>query len=160
MPISLLWNILAKQNQNTVYLYQWNQTILDHILEYLGHPAGMGSIHTSEFAYVFGNPSHYQSDGFPFNLSPSDRELTVRGSRSFSTFASVDRPGLTNRDTFQGFNPAFEAPGEVKIFVVGGPDEGFYYIEGPQARRNLASQKLRERCSFFTSEDVLEELGI
>ncbi|KAL7939009.1 Alpha/Beta hydrolase protein [Trichoderma chlorosporum] len=150
---------VAKQGLNTVYLYHWNQTILDPILEHLGHPAGMGPIHTSEFAYVFGNLSHYDTDGFPLNPSPSDYELVARASRSFATFTGVGKPGLPKHDTFQGFNPAFERPGQTQVFIVGGPDEGLSYIEGPQANQALASQRLKERCSFINSERVLQELG-
>ncbi|RFU81351.1 para-nitrobenzyl esterase [Trichoderma arundinaceum] len=146
------------QAKNTVYLYEWNQTVLEPILEFLGHPAGMGPIHTSEFAYIFGNLSHYNTDGFPFNPSPSDYELKVRGSRSWSTFASTGKPGLPNYKTFQGFTPAYERQGQVKVFVAGGPNEGLSYIDGPQAHPALASEKLRERCGFLNSAGVIEEL--
>lgn len=150
---------VATKNANTVYFYHWNQTILGPVLEHLGHPPGMGPIHTAEFAYVFGNLSHYKMDGVPFNPSPSDLELTVRASRSFSTFVGLGKPGLPNSNTFQGFNPAFARPGQTKVFVVGGPDEGLSYIDGLQANHALASQKIRERCSFLNSEEVLKELG-
>lgn len=150
---------VAEQNANTVYFYHWNQTILGPVLKYLGHPPGMGPIHTAEFAYVFANLSHYEMDGVALNPSPSDLELTVRASRSFSTFVNVGKPGLPNRNTFQGFQPAFERPGQTKVFVVGGPDEGLSYIDGLQANPALASQKIRERCSFLNSEEVLKELG-
>ncbi|KAL7950437.1 Alpha/Beta hydrolase protein [Trichoderma barbatum] len=159
-PSVYFGDVLAEQSMNTVYLYHWNQTVLEPILEYLGHPAGMGPIHTSEFAYIFGNLSHYNTDGFPFKPSSSDLKLMVRASRSFSTFTSIGKLELPNRDTFQGFNPAFEKPGEAQVFVVGGVNEGSSYIEGPQAGSALASQKLRERCSFLTSEGVLQEFGI
>ncbi|UKZ51973.1 hypothetical protein TrVGV298_005740 [Trichoderma virens] len=119
-PAIYLGDGVSKQNMNKVYLYHWNQTILDPILEHLGHPAGMGPIHTAEFAYVFGNLSHYNTDGFTLNPSSSDIELMARASRSFATFTSVGKPGLPNRDTFQGFNPAFERPGQTQVFVVGG----------------------------------------
>lgn len=147
------------QAKNTVYLYEWNQTILGPILDFLGHPPGMGPVHTSEFAYIFGNLSHYNTGGFPFNPSPSDYELTTRASRSWSTFASVGKPGLPGHDTFQGFTPAFERPGEVKVFVMGGPNEGLLYIDGPQARNQaLVAEELRGRCEFLNSREVIEEL--
>lgn len=43
-----------------VYLYDQNQTILTPILDSLGSP-DLGVVHTSEFAYMFGNLSHYDS---------------------------------------------------------------------------------------------------
>lgn len=43
-----------------VYLYDQNQTILTPILDSLDSP-GLGVVHTSEFAYMFGNLSHYNS---------------------------------------------------------------------------------------------------
>jgi carboxylesterase type B len=48
------------RKHNDVYLYDQNQTILTPILNYLGAP-GLGKVHTSEFAYMFGNLSHYDS---------------------------------------------------------------------------------------------------
>lgn len=145
-------------NKNEIYLYEWNQTILDPILEHLGHPAGMGPIHTSEFAYIFGNLSHYNVSGLPFSPSPADYELQVRASRTWSTFASVGKPGLPYHDTFQGFAPAFERQGQVKVFVAGGPNEGISYIEGPQANPVFAMEKLRRRCEYWLDQGVVKEL--
>lgn len=54
-----------KDKKNQTYFYEWNQTILDPILEHLGHPAGMGPIHTSEFAYMFGKPLARQRQRVP-----------------------------------------------------------------------------------------------
>ncbi|UKZ63443.1 uncharacterized protein TrAtP1_004673 [Trichoderma atroviride] len=145
-----------KFNRNQIYLYEWNQTILDPILEHLGHPAGLGPVHTSEFAYIFGNLSHYNVSGLPFNPSPADHELQVRASRSWSTFASVGRPGLPYYDTFQGWAPAFEREGQVKVFIAGGPNEGTSYIEGPQANPVFAGERLRQRCEYWDNSVVKE----
>jgi carboxylesterase type B len=143
-------------NHNQIYLYEWNQTILDPILEHLGHPAGMGPVHTSEFAYIFGNLSHYNVSGLPFNPSPADYELQVRASRSWSAFASVGRPSLPYSDTFQGWAPAFERAGQVKVFIAGGPTEGISYIEGPQANPVFAGKRLRQRCEYWDNSVVKE----
>ncbi|KAL9484971.1 hypothetical protein ACSS6W_003760 [Trichoderma asperelloides] len=147
-------------NKNSIYFYEWNQTILDPILEHLGHPAGMGPVHTSEFAYIFGNLSHYNVSGLPFSPSPSDYELQVRASRSWSTFASVGKPGLPGRNTFQGFSPAFERQGQVKVFIAGGPNEGISYIEGPQANPVFAMEKFRQRCEYWRDIDVVKDLKL
>lgn len=145
-----------KFNKNQIYLYEWNQTILDPILEHLGHPAGLGPVHTSEFAYIFGNLSHYNVSGLPFNPSSADYELQVRASRSWSTFASIGKPGLPGSDTFQGWAPALGREGQVKVFIAGGPNEGISYIEGPQANPVFAGEKLRQRCEYWDNTIVKE----
>ena len=48
---------------NVVYLYNFNQTLLDPIIEYVSGIKGIGVVHTSEFAYIFGNLSHYNVSG-------------------------------------------------------------------------------------------------
>jgi carboxylesterase type B len=143
---------------NEVYLYDWNQTILDPIIEYLYNETGLGPVHTSEFAYVFGNLSHYNTSGYPFHPTAVDYKLKVRGSRSWSTFASVGRPGLKGHDTFTRFGPAFPEGNETYIFVVGGPDEGMYAIDGPNSKPDISAQKLRERCGFINSPEIIEQL--
>ena len=50
---------LTKRGQK-VYYYDQNQTVVDGPLESLGLP-GLGVVHTSEFAYMFNNISHYHS---------------------------------------------------------------------------------------------------
>lgn len=50
---------LTERGQD-VYYYDQNQTVLDGPLESLGLP-GLGVVHTSEFAYMFNNISHYDS---------------------------------------------------------------------------------------------------
>ncbi|AEO57294.1 hypothetical protein MYCTH_2303271 [Thermothelomyces thermophilus ATCC 42464] len=147
---------------NAVYLYDWNQTILEPFLEQKTGRAGWGPIHTAEFAYVFGNLSHYDIDGFPFNPSWADYQLAVRGSRSWSTFAATGRPGsLGGRDTFTGFGPAFHRGDNTTtyIFVAGGPSEGLSAIDGPHSAPAVRAQKLRERCAFINSPEIIEQLG-
>ncbi|KID91942.1 Carboxylesterase, type B [Metarhizium guizhouense ARSEF 977] len=143
---------------NTVYLYDWNQTILDPFLSQVAHRPGMGSIHTSEFAYIFGNLSHYDTGDYDFAPSPSDYSLRDRGSRSWSTYASTGQPSLQGHDTLQDFTPAFAQDGQVNIFVVGGPGEGLSPIDGPRATRALERQKLRPRCAFINSPQMIEQL--
>ncbi|KAI1079557.1 putative lipase [Whalleya microplaca] len=146
------------QAGNAVYLYNWNQTILGPIIEHLDNKSGFGVIHTSEFAYVFGNLSHYDTDGFPFAPSPADYALLARASRSWSTFASTGKPGLEGHDTFTGFTPAFDAADETHVFVVGGPSEGLSAIDGPDSKPEIGAQKLRERCAFINSDEIIEQL--
>ncbi|KAK2608375.1 hypothetical protein QQS21_003060 [Conoideocrella luteorostrata] len=143
---------------NTVYLYNWNQTILDAYLSQVVKRPGLGPIHTSEFAYIFGNLSHYDIGNYKFNPTKSDYQLKDRGSRSWSTYASTGQPGLKGHDTFQGFKPAFTDKNQVNIFVVGGPHEGLSAIDGPNAHPAVKEQRLRERCAFINSPEIIEQL--
>jgi carboxylesterase type B len=151
-------------NNNNVYLYDWNQTILEPIIdEASGGLTGFGVIHTSEFAYIFGNLSHYNISGLPFHPTPDDYRLAERGSRSWSTFAATGIPSLdSGHNTFQGFTQAFPAGGggdeDVYIFVAGGPSEGLSAIDGPQSKGPMSAQELRERCGFLNSPEVIEQL--
>ncbi|KAK2607751.1 hypothetical protein N8I77_006404 [Diaporthe amygdali] len=140
-----------------VYHYAWNQSLLDPILGFVGYP-GLGVVHTSELAYVFGNLSHYDVHGYPFAPDESDYSLLRRGSRSWSSFVSSGRPSLEGLETFEGFKPAFEEPGQTYIFVAGGPDEGLSAVDGSRASPALASQRLRERCEFINSPEMIEQL--
>ncbi|KAI1446349.1 carboxylesterase family protein [Annulohypoxylon stygium] len=148
---------------NNVYLYDWNQTILDPIISYVYQLPDLGVVHTSEFAYVFGNISHWDTDGYPYSPSAADYALVSRGARSWGMFASLGVPGQEGTDTFQGFGTAFQkgvsaANESFSVFVAGGPEEGFTPVEGPGAKAVVAEQKLRERCAFINSEDIIAQL--
>jgi carboxylesterase type B len=54
---------LTKRGQD-VYYYDQNQTVVNKPLEALDLP-GLGVVHTSEFAYMFNNLSHYDSKNVP-----------------------------------------------------------------------------------------------
>ncbi|KAJ7220927.1 putative lipase [Mycena pura] len=147
---------------NDVYHYDWNQTILAPRIEAFNNVSGLGVIHTSEFAYVFGNLSHYDDGQAPFRPNPEDWALETRGTRSWSTFASLGRPGVVGKNTFQGFDVAFKFPARGTdgpfIFVAGGPNEGFYAIDGPKSTAVVARQRLRERCGFLNSDEVIAQM--
>ncbi|ROW04066.1 hypothetical protein VSDG_01168 [Cytospora chrysosperma] len=153
-PIWYSEHMAAKGAQ--VYLYDWNQTMLEPILASIGWP-GLGPTHTSEFAYIFGNLSHYDTNDYPFNPLDSDWALQDRGSRSWSTFAHTGVPHMKNHYTFQGFKPAYEG-NQTSIYVIGGPHEGFSTIDGPGASPALAAQSIRERCMFLNSPELISEL--
>jgi carboxylesterase type B len=149
----------AAQGGDNVYLYDWNQTLLGPLLEAADNLTGLGSIHTSEFAYIFGNLSHYNISGYPFEPTDADWALEARGSRSWATFATTGRPGATGLGTFQGFEPAYSSDGNLtKIFVVGGEFEGSSAVDGPGATAATAAQKLRERCAFINSKEMIGQL--
>lgn len=130
------------------------------ILEYLTDETGLGPIHTSEFAYIFGNLSHYGINGYPFDPAPKDYELRDRGSRTWTTFACAEKPRIEWRDTFQGVRKAFPSGGDdVYVFVARGPHEGLSAIDGPDSTEELRKQKLRERCGLINSPEIIEQLG-
>ncbi|KAH8593768.1 hypothetical protein B0O99DRAFT_713121 [Bisporella sp. PMI_857] len=133
-----------------VYFCGWNQTILDPIVE------PVRTIHTSEFAYIFGNLSHYDTNEYPFNLTRKGYVLTTRGSRSWSTLTSVGQPGVKGHHTFLGFTSTFPGDKGSYIFVIGGPHEGLPVIDGPDSFPEVSSQKLRERCGFIISPEIIE----
>ncbi|KAF2962788.1 hypothetical protein GQX73_g10779 [Xylaria multiplex] len=148
---------LAKRG-NDVYLYDWNQTISDQIIEALGGGTGYGVIHTSDLEYVFGNLSIYDNGEYQFHATSADFALASRGSRSWSTFASIGKPSAECHDTFKGFTTAFPGEDEVHIFIAGGPHEGISPIDGPNAEGTLKAQRLRERCAFLNSDEIIEQL--
>ena len=110
---------------------------------------------------MFGNISHYNDRGYPFNPTPEDTALERRGARSWATFVATGVPGekVTHgrRDVFQGVKAAFEG-GKTWIFVAGGPNEGASTTEGKQAHPAVAVQRISERCAFINSPEMIEQL--
>ncbi|KAJ7784797.1 hypothetical protein B0H14DRAFT_3507000 [Mycena olivaceomarginata] len=129
---------------NDVYHYDWNQTILTPRLKVISHAPGLGVVHTSEFAYIFGNLSHYDDGRAPFHPNPGDWALETRGTRSWSTFASLGKPGVVGKNTFQGFDVAFPANGTDGLFIF--------------STETVEKQCLRERCGFLNSDGVIAQM--
>jgi carboxylesterase type B len=148
--------ITSKKGRD-VYLYEQNQTFLTDILND-NDLEGMGVVHTSEFAYVFGNLSHYDVDGNPYCPNATDYALRDRESRSWSTFATFGHPSLHGHNTLKGWTPAFGS-NETALFVIGGPNEGLFADAGPRSSPALEAQKLKERCGFINSPEVVKQWG-
>jgi len=72
------------------YLYEQDQTILTPILGSLGAP-GLGVVHTSEFAYMFGNLSHYDGKLDEQGQTHCMSKLTSIGSLRFSIRSQRER---------------------------------------------------------------------
>ena len=161
----------AGPDRNDVFLYAWNQTVLGPALAAVRGLRGVGVPHTAEFAYAFGNLSAYDVKGYPFAPAPADYALARRAARSWSTFASTGRPSLAGHDTLAGFGAAYNgsgagddggdggAGGGPYIFVVGGPHEGLSAVDGAGSIPEVAEQRIRERCAFLNSPEVIEQLG-
>ena len=152
---------LAAKNPESVYLFDWNQTLLESAYASAGC-LGVGVFHTSDLEYVFGDIDRYNmsAQGYPFEASPEDYALARRGSRSWSTFAALGRPELEGHETFIGWEPAFPGGRNAawRVFVAGGPHEGLSAVEGPEAIPEVASQRLSERCAYLNSEEVIAQL--
>ena len=117
-------------------------------------------IHTSELAYVFGNLSHYDIPGLPYDPTASDYALRNRESRSWSAFASLGVPSTTGTayDTLQGWTSAFQYPNQTAVYAIGGPHQGLSTIDGDMSSPEVGVQKLRERCAFLNSPKIIQEL--
>lgn len=137
-----------KQKEQTVYMYNFNQTLLDPIIESVYNVSDMGVVHTSEFAYIFGNLSHYNvsgmcssshlncrsnSAGYPYNPTEADHTLAERASRSWASFAysgnpSTKAPSKDEPSTLPGWLPAFWKFGESDIDHVKPRRPGHTYV--------------------------------
>lgn len=137
-----------------VFLYDFNQTILDPIIDQLYNVSKMGVVHTSEFAYIYGNLSHWNVSGYPWSPSESDYALLHRASRSWSLFASTGLPSIPNHDVLHGWQPAFhrECPA---VMVIGGENEGLSEFYGSEASEAIKKQRLKERCDLINSEEYI-----
>ncbi|ROW17306.1 hypothetical protein VPNG_01383 [Cytospora leucostoma] len=145
-----------------VFIYEQNQTILTPYLEVVDGP-GLGVIHTSELAYVFGNFTPYEHTWPPKVIQPSasDHQLLKQMSRSWTTFATVGQLSLGSKDTLQDWQPAYASGDDMmdaSVYVVGGPKPGMSALDGESANPDVAGQRLKERCAFLNDEDVIPQL--
>lgn len=143
---------------NVVYLVDQNQTMLAPILASQGFP-GLGPVHTSEFAYTMANLSHYNVSGFPFNPTAEDYRLQIQESRSWSSFVATGQPSLFAKNTLQGFEPAFVG-NQTRIYVVGGDEEGLTTLDGEGSTAGMRQERLRERCGYLNSPDIVKQLQL
>lgn len=134
---------------NTVHLYDLNTTVVPR--------PGLSAIHEDDLAYVFGNFINFKEEGLPFNPTPSDYALLRRASRSWSSFANTGKFSLKGHDTLQNFLPAFKKD-DINVFVESGGSEGASPIDGTHATEFLRQQKLRERCTFINSPEMIRDL--
>lgn len=144
-----------------VYMYTFNQTILEPIIESLYNVSQIGVVHTSEFAYTYGNLSHWNVSGYPFDPKPEDYTLRRRASRSWSAFAYYLKsgPSIPDTGTFQGWLPTFDnMMANMWFFVIGGPREGLSAMDGFWSYEEIKKQKLRERCDFINDPAFIKVL--
>lgn len=177
----LLARALQKKEKR-VYMYNFNQTLLDPIIASVYNISGMGVVHTSEFAYTYGNLSHYNVSGYPFYPTQADHDLAQRASRSWARFAySGDPSPSAGRSTelspsqpkaLQGWLPAFwsfnevstpgytpRRPGHTYVYTIGGPEEGLWPLDGEGSVEAVRGQRLEEKCAFFNDAEFIRRAG-
>jgi carboxylesterase type B len=143
-----------------VYFYNFNQTILDPILEYTQDISGFGVVHTSEFAYIFDSMQVYNTSGYPFNPTEYDYEVAMRASRSWSTFVSRGIPAESGPQstTLLNWDEAFSRPGGPYVRTIGGPHPSNSALGTANATQEMAEQRLQERCAFLNSPEIIQAL--
>jgi carboxylesterase type B len=144
---------VAQTQLTSVFHYNFNQTVVDQILDPMYNVSGLHVGHTSEFAYVFDSFLAYNNSVYPVYPSQDDYRLMERASRSWSTFAAQGHPSCLGHDTLQGWSPAYNSSGGPFIMTIGGAHEGLSCAGGPTA------QRLHERCGFLNQPKIIEELG-
>jgi carboxylesterase type B len=144
---------VAKTLSKPVYHYNFNQTVVDQILDPLNSVSGLGAGHTSEFAYVFDSFRAYDKAGFPVQESRKDHELMERASRSWSTFFATGSPEVKLHATLHNWSGAYASNNGPFIMTIGGPHEGMSPAGGP------VGQRLSERCRFLNDAAIIEALG-
>ncbi|KAF9737652.1 hypothetical protein PMIN06_010344 [Paraphaeosphaeria minitans] len=178
-PILLARALHKKQKR--VYMYNFNQTLLDPIIESVYNISHMGVVHTSEFAYMYGNLSHYNVSDYPFHPTRSDFDLAQRASRSWARFADSGDPsppagpsaGLQSK-ALQGWLPAFwsfdeaesrgprytpRRPGHTYVYTIGGPEEGLWPLDGEGSVEAVRMQGLEEKCAIFNDPEFIRRAG-
>ncbi|KAF2846439.1 alpha/beta-hydrolase [Plenodomus tracheiphilus IPT5] len=159
-PSLHLGEAVKKTQHVPVFFYNFNQTILDPLLVYVTNISGYGIVHTSEFAYVFDSFESYNVSGYTLHVIQADRDLAVRASRSWSTYASKGYPVAQGRPspTLEGWEDALSRPGGPYVMTIGGPSEGLFALTGPNSTEVVQVQKLDERCRFLNSPAIIKAL--
>lgn len=158
-PSLLLGGAVDETHSNKVYFYNWNSTLLDGILALALNTSGLGVVHTSEYAYIFNNVTVYSDHGFPPAPKEEDYALARRASGSWAAYASSGSPSPSaGNATLQGWKDAFWGPGGPYLMTVGGPHSGMSPLDGPKSTPEIKVQRLRERCGFLNSPEIIAGL--
>lgn len=162
-PSLHLGEAVEEKYHGPVFFFNFNQTILEPLLEHETNVSGYGVVHTSEFAYMFDSFRAYDVSGYPLHAAQADRDLAVRASRSWSTYASKGHAVAPSSPehpstTIQGWDGAFSCPGGPYVMTIGGPSEGFFALTGVNSTEVVRTQRLEERCGFLNSRAIIEGL--
>ncbi|OAF99187.1 putative lipase [Paraphaeosphaeria sporulosa] len=158
----LLARALHKKEKR-VYMYNFNQTLLDPIIASVYNISHMGVVHTSEFAYIYANLSHYNVSAYPFHPAQSDYDLAQRASRSWARFAYAGDPSPAAGpfDEAEARGPGYtpRRPGHTYVYTIGGPEEGLWPLDGEGSVEAVRVQGLEEKCAFFNDAEFIRRAG-
>jgi carboxylesterase type B len=151
---------IDKKYDAPVYFYNFNQTILDPILEVTNKVRGLGVVHTSEFAYIFDSMHVYNTSGYPFEPTEYDYEIAMRASRSWSSFVNHGVPAKSGPQstTLLNWDEAFSRPGGPYVRTIGGSNPSNSALGHANATQEMVVQRLQERCAFLNSPEIIAAL--
>jgi carboxylesterase type B len=151
---------IDKKYDAPVYFYNFNQTILDPILEVTNKVRGLGVVHTSEFAYIFDSMHVYNTSGYPFEPTEYDYEIAMRASRSWSSFINHGVPAMSSPEstTLLNWDEAFSRPGGPYVRTIGGSKPSNSALGHANATQEMVVQRLQERCAFLNSPEIIAAL--
>ncbi|KAJ5745178.1 carboxylesterase [Penicillium odoratum] len=133
------------------YLYNLNQTLFTPFLA-AGDELFYGVCHFSDIPYVFNQATTVYAD----LASTSDIELASEMSGSWASFATYGSPSRASGSISGWSSAAASSSGVYNVRVIGGPSSGMKTIRNSQS----SWEDLAQRCAFWNSEEVLEQMGV
>jgi carboxylesterase type B len=134
------------------YLYVLNQTMFTPLFAkqettYLGVP------HFSDIPYVFNEAKTRYS----FLATPSDVKLSTEISSSWASFAASGNPS-GKPGTITNWPDASDqvSSNQYNLRVLGGPNDGLTSISNDKD----SYEQLIERCDFWTSAEVFQQMAV
>lgn len=155
---SLRYALAIAPQGNVVYLTGQNATILTPVLASVGTPC-LGPIHTSEFGYTFGNSSHYNVNGNPFNPPAENSRSEQEEAGSLAAFTSVGQPSLYTKKTLQEFSVQhfLRLTRQLSLWLEGIAKD-CRSLMNRMLSPALAAQELGSCCSFINSPVIIAQL--
>ncbi|KAJ5756082.1 carboxylesterase [Penicillium manginii] len=132
------------------YLYILNETMFAPLYE-KQQISYLGVSHFSDIPYVF----NQAKTRYSFLATPLDVEISSNMSGSWASFAVSGDPSHRN-GTLSGWSDAL-AHSSPSVRIIGGPDGGkMVTIDGSGDN----SEDLAKRCAFWSSPEVLAQIGV
>ncbi|KAJ5983670.1 carboxylesterase [Penicillium waksmanii] len=132
------------------YLYILNQTMFAPLYEQQ-QTSYLGVSHFSDIPYVF----NQAKTRYSFLATPIDVEISSKMSASWASFAVSGDPSHRN-GTLSGWSDALTHSSPT-VRIIGGPDGGkMVTIDGS----GDTSERLAKRCAFWSSPEVLAQIGV
>ncbi|CAI7612245.1 unnamed protein product [Penicillium pancosmium] len=132
------------------YLYILNQTMFAPLYEQQ-QTSYLGVSHFSDIPYVF----NQAKTRYSFLATPLDVEISSKMSASWAAFAVSGDPSHRN-GTLPGWSDAL-THSSPSVRIIGGPNGGgMFTIDGS----GNTSEHLAKRCAFWSSPEVLAQIGV